>query len=115
MKKQLIEKELYTVYEYINTHFAEYDMSLEKTAADLQVSMGVVRKAVAEYTGKTYKDYLIYLRIGYAKQLLESEDLSIAEIGSRTGYGSVSYFIKLFRETTGMTPARYRKNCAAKP
>ena len=113
MKQQLIEEELSTVYEYINMHFTEYDMSLEKTAADLQVSMGAVRKAVAEYTGKTYKDYLIYLRIEYAKQLLRSEELSIAEICSKTGYGSVSYFIKLFRETTGMTPARYKKKYSA--
>ena len=111
MKQQLIEEELYTIYEYVNTHFAEYDMSLEKTAEDLHVSTGAVRRAITKYTNKTYKDYLIHLRIEYAKQLLQSEDLPMAEICSKTGYGSISYFIKLFRETTGVTPARYKRNC----
>jgi len=114
MKKQLTNEELYTVYEYINTHFSEYDMSIEKAAEDLHVSTGVVRKAIAEYTGKTYKDYIIYLRIEYAKLLLRTEDLSVAEICRKTGYGGISYFIKLFREVTGVTPAKYKQNYTEK-
>ena len=86
-------------------------MSLEKTAEALQVSTGVVRKAVSVYTGKTYKDYLIHLRMECAKKLLRTEDLPIAEICSKVGYGSTSYFIKLFRETTGVTPAKYKNSC----
>ena len=109
-KSQDEKDELYSIYEYINNHFTEYDMSLEKTADDLHVSTGLVRKSIANYTGKTYKDYLIYLRVEYAKQLLQNEDLSIADVCSKTGYGSISYFIKLFKETTGVTPSKYKNN-----
>ena len=111
MKTQNLEEELNVVYEYINAHFTEYDMSLEKTADDLHVSTSVVRKAVSVYTGKTYKDYLIHLRVEYAKQLLLTAALPIAEICNKVGYGSTSYFIKLFRETTGVTPAKYKLKC----
>lgn len=108
MKNQSVEEELHRIYEYINTHFTEYDISLEKIAEVLHVSPGDVRKAVTQYTGKIYKDYLIHLRIEYAKQLLLTEDLPISEICNKVGYGSVSYFIKLFRETTGVTPAKFK-------
>ena len=107
-QEQMEQDEAKSIYEYINQHFDEYDMSLEKTAADLQVSIGEVRKAVMKYTGKTYKEYLIYLRIEYAKQLLQNGELTLAEVCNKIGYGSVSYFIKLFKETTGLTPSKYK-------
>ena len=108
-EKDSREKDLmYQIYEYINAHFAEYDLSIEKAAASLGVSASTVREAVFQHTGKMYKDYLIYLRIEYAKELLVKEDLAVAEICQRVGYGNVSYFIKLFKEVTGITPAKYR-------
>jgi len=58
-------------------------------------------------TGKTYKDYVVGLRMEYAKQLLQSGDLSVAEISMMVGYSSVSYFIRIFKEETGVTPAKY--------
>ena len=41
--------------------------------------------------------------------LLCQEDISVADLCGKVGYGNVSYFIKLFREITGVTPAKYRK------
>ena len=83
-------------------------MSIEKAAENMHVSTSLVREAVYQHTGKMYKDYLIYLRIEYAKELLLKEELPVAEICQRVGYGNVSYFIKLFKEMTGVTPAKYR-------
>ena len=51
---------------------------------------------------------MIYLRIEYAKGLLEKGKLTVAEVCEKVGYGNISYFIKVFRETTGMTPAVWR-------
>lgn len=61
-------------------------------------------------TGMLYKDYLAKLRIDHAKILLHEGNLSIAEISQTVGYSSVSYFIKLFKNATGFTPAKYMKN-----
>lgn len=108
-EKESREKDMmYGIYEYVKSHFAEYDMSIEKAAESLNVSTSMVREAVYQHTGKMYKDYLIYLRIEYAKELLLKEELAVAEICQRVGYGNVSYFIKLFKEMTGVTPAKYR-------
>ena len=114
IRSQMKEGELNKIYEYINEHFFEYDISIENVAASLNTSTDAVRQAVLKYTGKMYKDYLIYLRIEYAKVLLKHENIPVAELCQKVGYGNVSYFIKLFREITGVTPAKYRRNVMIK-
>lgn len=100
--------EIYRLYSYMCEHFADYDLSIEKVAADLGTTTAFVRKAVKEKTGNSYKNFLINLRIEYAKELLEKGKLTVAEICEKVGYGNISYFIKVFRETTGLTPAAWR-------
>lgn len=111
-KEKQLQEASRQVYEYVNQHFTEYDLSLEKTAGDLGTSTSFVRQAIKEHTGKMYKDYLIWLRIEYAKELLSGERVTIAEVCNKVGYGNISYFIKVFKEMTGVTPARYRKEDA---
>jgi len=44
-----------------------------------------------------------------AKRLLREDDVSVVNISKQVGYSNVSYFIKIFHENTGMTPAIYRE------
>ena len=45
-----------------------------------------------------------------AVNLLNTTDLSIAEIAEKVGYPYPSNFIKMFRQTYGCTPLEYRHN-----
>ena len=108
-KSQMMEIDAKRICEYIEEHFTEYEISIESVATYFHVNADIVRQAVLLRTGKMYRDYLIYLRIEYAKVLLRQEDISVSELCQKIGYGNVSYFIKLFRESTGVTPAKYRK------
>lgn len=102
------DNEAHTVCQYIREHFSEYDMSLELVAQNLNVSDKVVRAAVQEQTGMMYKDFLICLRMDYAKELLEKEIMTVNDVCLKVGYSNVPYFIKVFKKTTGVTPAQYR-------
>ena len=102
------DSRLFQIYEHISKCFSDYDISLEGVAEVFHVNTTTVRQAVLKYTGKTYKDYIIFLRIEYAKKLLQEESLTIAEICEKVGYANISYFIRLFREIVGVTPAKYR-------
>lgn len=104
------EEKVCEIVEYIDRHFAEQDISMEKVASEMNVTMAAVREAVFKKSGKMYKDYLIYLRVEYAKELLCRDEIQVAEVCRRVGYINVSYFIGLFREATGVTPAKYRNN-----
>lgn len=60
--------------------------------------------------GMSFSDFLRNARMEYAKQLLDSTSLSIAEIAYRTGYENESYFIRVYREYHKITPYQYRKS-----
>ncbi len=110
-REQSAWDETYKVYQYMNEHFTDYDLSIDKAARDLATNTAFVRKAIHSHTGKTYKDYLIQLRIEYAKNLLVRDRLTVAETCQKVGYGNISHFIKIFKSVTGKTPANYRDEC----
>ena len=53
--------------------------------------------------------YLTSIRINKAKELLESTDCPVSEIGSIIGYENPLYFSRIFKKQTGLSPAAYRK------
>lgn len=110
MKDKMQDDKSREIYQYINTHFNDYDISIESIADNLHTSSKNVRDTVLKYTGRMYREYLVHLRIEYAKVLLIEENLPVSEICYKVGYSNISYFIRLFREVTGTTPAKYREN-----
>ena len=57
-------------------------------------------------------EYVHSLRMEEAKQILETEQLSIDEVGHQVGYEDPAYFRRLFKRKVGLTPARYRRKFA---
>ncbi len=54
-------------------------------------------------------NYLIRVRIDNAQKLLCSDlSLTVKEVGERSGFNDNSYFGKVFKKFTGMTPREYR-------
>lgn len=60
-------------------------------------------------TGMAPLEYVHTLRIEEAKQMLETEALSIEAIANEVGYEDSAFFARLFRRQVGLTPAQYRK------
>ena len=60
-------------------------------------------------TGQSLNSYIRTVKVERAKLLLRSTDLTIREISERLAFSTVNFFIKSFRDTTGETPAQYRK------
>ena len=94
---------------YIDAHCLEYDLTLDRVAAEFGVSLGNASQMIRESTGQLYKDYLIQKRVAHAKRLLLEENLSVAETCSKVGYTSTPHFIKLFKKSVGVTPAVFQK------
>jgi transcriptional regulator GlxA family with amidase domain len=64
--------------------------------------------------GKTPIKYLHEMRLNNAKELLQSSNLSVAEIAYKVGYNDMSYFAKLFKKELYVSPKEYRKTVRAK-
>lgn len=60
-------------------------------------------------TGSSIIEYLQNLRVEEAKTLLESSDLAVEEISFEAGYSDPSFFRRLFKRLTGLSPSNYRK------
>ena len=54
--------------------------------------------------GITPVAYLTRLRIDRAKQLLADPERSVTDVAASVGFGSVSHFIRVYREHVGTTP-----------
>ena len=55
------------------------------------------------------QQYITHLRLEYAKQLLQDTDTPVTEIAMQSGYQNVSYFIRIFKKTYGVSPLKYKK------
>ena len=62
--------------------------------------------------GVSFRDFVCDKRILLAKKLIEADTESkIAVISYLCGYKDVSYFSRIFKKRTGVTPASYRRAC----
>lgn len=60
-------------------------------------------------TGVSLIDYVQNLRIEEAKRMLESDVAGVDEIAACVGYENAAFFRRLFKRTTGLLPADYRR------
>ncbi len=68
-----------------------------------------LKRRFRKATGSSIIDYVQNVRIEVAKQLLENQDTAVEQISFDTGYEDVSFFRRLFKRRTGMTPGQYRR------
>lgn len=55
-----------------------------------------------------FSAYLTEFRIARAQELLSTTMHTVKEVGASCGYSDTSYFIRVFKRLTGMTPTEYR-------
>lgn len=79
---------------------------LAKTAA---LSRSAFFERFTNAVGMPPMEYLLAWRVAVAKNLLRSQDLGIAEVAERVGYGSASTFSTAFSRQVGQPPSRYAR------
>lgn len=83
--------------------------TLDELAKRYAVNKYQLVKEFSKYIGSSPMDYLINVRITYAKDMLRYTNKSISEIASDVGVKNTTHFIYLFKTRTDMTPLQYRK------
>ena len=94
------------IIKYLNENY-EKDISLTKLAEIFHLNASYISKLIKSETGLTYSQYLTELRIGKAKELLKTTNLSLTEISEAVGFNDYFYFIKKFKKVVGVTPGHY--------
>jgi len=95
--------------EHIGEHFAE-DISRDDVARIAHMSPSHFSRLVRKQTGKSFTELLNKTRVSHAADLLRRTDRSLVLIAMEAGFRDQSYFTKVFRRHTGLTPRQYRQN-----
>ncbi|WP_429141851.1 PocR ligand-binding domain-containing protein [Anaerotaenia torta] len=92
---------------YISEHFAE-PITLEKVASYVHLNPSYFSSSFKEACGSSFKEYLNMVRVEESKRLLAHTDFPLVSIAISTGFEDQSYFSKVFKKYTGITPKQYR-------
>ena len=100
---ELVKKAIH----YISQNFAT-PITLESVANHVHLNPSYFSTMFRQSTGSTFKEYLNMVRIEESKRLLANTDYSLIDIAVATGFEDQSYFSKVFKKYTGLTPKQYR-------
>ncbi len=95
------------IVSYLRLHFRE-PVSLTALAGEVHLTPNYIGELFRRETGMSFTEYVQRLRLNYATNLLVSSEMSVADISNESGFHSVSYFIRSFKNQNGKTPLEYR-------
>ena len=97
------------VRRFINRSFTE-PITLESIAGQFFVSKEHLSRTFKQEFDSTVMDYIITKRIDKAKHLLQDPSVSIKYAAEEVGYMDLTYFHRIFKKITGITPAQVRED-----
>ena len=104
--RNTVEKEMVS---YIQQNFTG-KISLREFGEQFHLSEKYISRYVKEHFHITLSQYVTYLRLEHAKQLLQDTDIPVTDVAMQSGYQNVSYFIRSFQKAYAVSPLKYRKN-----
>ncbi len=94
--------------EYIKNNLSG-DINIQSICKNIHVSKNALYKLFKEVYGCTVNDYVIWMRVELAKNLLTNSFKTIWEIGEDVGAPNPAHFCRMFKKSTGFSPSEFRK------
>ena len=98
---------IHTITEYIDAHASE-PIKVEELADRCNMSYSYFAKNFKQYYGRSCKEYIEFVRVCKAEDLLLFTDFDLSYISQETGFADSSHLIKIFRKWKGITPKQFR-------
>ncbi len=94
---------------YIHSNL-EFDIDITRLSEFFHYNKMYLGRMFKKETGMNIKDYINLQRIEKAKKMLENTKETIIDISNKVGFNNVTYFNKVFKNATSMTPSQYRSS-----
>ncbi|MCJ8008836.1 response regulator [Lederbergia wuyishanensis] len=107
--KEPSQSNMQKLLDYIDQYYAE-PISLSSLAEHFHFNPSYLSSYFSTHHSIGFNEYLTHIRIEKAKEYLQNQKISISEISGLVGYSDHSYFCKVFKKMTGMSPSKYRKS-----
>ena len=101
------DSEILDIQEWIEINFAE-NINLEELAEKMSLSLRQFNRRFKSATGETGIKYLQQIRVEKAKRELIATQKTFDAISLNAGYENSSFFRRIFKSNTGISPAQYR-------
>src|SRR5690606_5654077 len=108
-KDRLYSTPVLSCQKYVQKHLYE-DITLSELAKVVKMNPSYVSQLFKKEVGITVNEYILRSKVEEAQKLLTLTDTSIAEIYSLLNFYDQSYFTKVFKKYSGMTPRKYRES-----
>lgn len=105
MNDEIINK----ITQYISNHYNE-QLSLKEIADKFHFNYYYLSSYFSSHIAEGFSEYLNKIRVEKALELLRNENIPVSEVSYLVGYSDHSYFCKVFKKFTNVTPSRFRKN-----
>ena len=93
----------------IEEHMDDYELDVSKLCKKLGISRTPLHNKLKALTGKSTTEFIRYIRLTKAGEMLLATTLNISEIAYDTGFSNPNYFTKMFGLLFGMSPSEYRE------
>lgn len=107
------EERLKELLSFIHAHFSER-ISIDDMVKSVGISRTECFRCFHSILKKSPTEYLTEYRLSMATMLLANTNQAISDISFSCGFNSVSYFGKLFKDQTGLSPKKYRDKVSFK-
>jgi AraC-like DNA-binding protein len=97
------------IFEYTFNHYSE-NITIDKAASLLNMTRQSFCRYFKSKTKKTYIQFVMEVRIGYACRLLAENEKNVAEISYDCGYNNISHFNHQFKMITQKKPLEYKRD-----
>ena len=102
-------REVKSAVEFVKVNYHKHDLQNTMIADYVGLSSSRLSVVFKKETGMTLNQYILYVRMEKAKQLLESEKYRVYEIAHKVGFDDTHYFNKAFRKTIKISPTEYQR------
>lgn len=88
--------------------YPEEKLSMEDAAKMAGMSYAYFSRTFKRTIGQSFVDYCNASKVHRAEELLKSQTISVTDIATSLGFGTVSYFNRIFKQYNGSTPTQYQ-------
>jgi len=104
---------VFKAMEYIRQNY-DHKLSLDDIAQHVYLSRSYLSSLFREEAGQTLFSYINQVRVEKSKLFLMDPSISLASVAAMCGFEDQSYFTKVFRKITSLSPKQYRDRITEK-
>lgn len=101
-------RKVWELLDYLNMFYYE-PISGDSLEEKFDCNFDYMNRLFRQSIGKTVFQYLSEIRIAHARELLATSSMKVSQISGKVGFSDESYFSKVFKRHTGISPLNYAK------